>query len=123
MAVTRKRGKGPNPKVMKEMREAFVDKATTHWDEHIGEALETLADAEEQVLPITFRATLNFKETKPKLTVRVSFTKSFSDEAVVEFDDPDQMPLGDIPDQATKKKRKKKGGDDGDSNAGVGDDE
>ncbi len=102
MAVTSKR-KGVSPKVIKEMGEAFVDQAQKLWKEHIKEALEVMEDSEEPIITINFNAVLNFSESAPKLTTKIRFTKSYTDEKVDEFEDPNQMPLGDIP-EASKKK-------------------
>jgi hypothetical protein len=98
MAVTKKGS--ISPKVLKEMKEAFLKQSEKLWKEHVNEAVEILEDSEEKLITINFKVTMDFTETSPKLKTAIRFTKSFTDEKVDEFDDPNQLALGKIQDEA-----------------------
>lgn len=97
MAVNKK-GAMPSAKVLKDMKQEFLSQVEDLWTKNIKDALGIIEDAEERKINVAFGTVLDFTEKTPKLKTAIRFTKSFTDERVKDFEDPDQVPLPGITD-------------------------
>lgn len=102
MAVTRK-GKGPTAKVLKEMKDVFLEQVGDLWQKNMKDAVAIIEESETPKIRVNFGVTLDFSESTAQMKTSIQFTKSFTDERVKDFEDPDQMPLPDIGDSKKPK--------------------
>jgi hypothetical protein len=106
MAVEKKENT-PTPETLTQMRDAALVRIGELWDQHIGEAMSLLEEAEEPKIRLNFGTVLNFTESIPKMKTGIRFTRSTTDERDDEFD-PNQTTMEDLEKEAEQNTREGK---------------
>lgn len=86
--------KTASPKANKSVVEAqFLQRVKELWETHEHEFMQVLEEAESKKINLTFRASLDFSETAPKLQTHISFSQVVKDGREDTFDDENQLKL------------------------------
>jgi hypothetical protein len=107
---------------VEEMEKDLLKAIAELWSEHKDRFMLVLEESEGRVINVTFPVTLDFSESKAKMTTQIRFSEVFKDKRVSEFDDPNQpyLPGADVkkkeddddgkqPGRGSKKKKAKAG--------------
>lgn len=115
-----------NTELQREIREKILSQVADLLDANYDAACELIEQSQDQKISLGFRVALDFGGDPPKLTTRISYARTYSDERIAELEDPNQMGFGHLGDPAdepdepgedqgftpeTKVKRKRKSAD------------
>lgn len=75
---------------IEEMEKDLLKAVAELWTEHKDRFMAVLEESESRTINVTFPVTLDFSESKAKMTTQIRFSEVFKDKRVSEFDDPNQ---------------------------------
>lgn len=75
------------------MKGAFVEQCADLWDTHQEKFMAFLNQAEVEKINLTFRATLDFTESKAGLETTIGYSQVVKDKRRTELDNPDQIQI------------------------------
>jgi 5-methylcytosine-specific restriction endonuclease McrBC regulatory subunit McrC len=92
-------------KLKKDMRAQFVKATSELWDAHFDDARKILGESEATTLNLNFTAAIDLSESKGKMTTKIRYSQVTTDDRVAEFDNPNQLQMDEVNDEARKQSR------------------